>query len=92
MVSVGSKQLKDRLGMYLRLVREGTAVQITNRGRPVACIIPTQSREASDEAGRLARFVAQGAVRPGSGRLIRGKPAKLKPGPGIVEMLAGERR
>lgn len=55
-------------------------------------MIPAQSVEASDEADRLARLVAQGAVRLGSGRFSRGKPAKLKPGPGIVEMLAEERR
>jgi len=92
MVSVGSKELKNRLGAYLRLVREGNAVQITDRGKPVACMIPAQSREASEEAERLARLVAQGAVRLGSGRFSRGKPAKLKPGPSIVEMLEEERR
>jgi prevent-host-death family protein len=92
MVKVGSKQLKKHLGTYLRLVREGSAVQITDRGRPIACLIPAQSREASEEADRLARLVAQGAVRPGSGRLFRGRPAKLKPGPSIVEMLNEERR
>jgi prevent-host-death family protein len=92
MVSVGSKQLRRHLGAYLQLAREGSAVQITDRGRPVACLIPAQSRKASEEADRLARLVARGAVRLGSGRFFRGKPAKLKPGPSIVEMLAEERR
>jgi antitoxin (DNA-binding transcriptional repressor) of toxin-antitoxin stability system len=92
MVSVGSKQLKNRLGAHLRLVREGSAVQIADRQRPVACPILAQSCEASEEADRLARLVSQGAVRLGSGRPSRGRPAKLKPGPGIVEMLTEERR
>lgn len=92
MVSVGSKQLKNRLGAYLRLVRQGNAVQITDRGRPIACIIPAQSEVASEEADTLARLVAQGLVRPGSGRFTRGKATKLKPGPTVLEMLDEERR
>jgi prevent-host-death family protein len=92
MVTVGSKQLKNRLGKYLELVRQGNPVQITNRGRPIGCIIPAQSRQATEEAARLARLVAEGAVKLGSGRLSRGKPTVLKPGPSILEMLDEERR
>ena len=67
-------------------------VQITDRGRPIGCIIPAQSRQATEDAARLARLVAEGAVKLGSGRLSRGKPAVLKPGPSILEMLDEERR
>lgn len=92
MVTVGSKELKNRLGKYLDLVRGGNPVQITDRGRPVGCIIPARSRQAAESAERLARLVAEGDVRLGSGRLPRHKPAVLKPGPSIVEMLSEERR
>lgn len=92
MLTVGSKELRTRLGKYLTLVREGSPVQITHRGRPVACIIPAQSRQASESGEKLARLVAEGAVRLGSGRLAPHKASVLKPGPSIVEMLNEERR
>lgn len=92
MIVVASKELKNRLGKYLALVREGNAVQVTDRGRPVACIIPTMRPEDGKRAEALARLVAAGVVRPGSGRLTRHRPTRLKRGPTIVEMLAEERR
>ena len=92
MLTVSSKELRTRLGKYLNLVREGNPVQITHRGRPIACIIPAQSCQETGSAERLARLVAEGAVRLGSGRLAPGKPAILNPGPSIVEMLNEERR
>lgn len=35
-VSVGVRELRDRLAHYLELVQEGNTVEITERGRPVA--------------------------------------------------------
>lgn len=33
---VGARDLKNRLGSYLRAVREGTRIIVTERGKPVA--------------------------------------------------------
>ncbi|MEO1369818.1 MAG: type II toxin-antitoxin system prevent-host-death family antitoxin [Acidobacteriota bacterium] len=43
--SVGSRELKTRLGTYLRLVREGMTLIITDRGRPVAELRPLGERD-----------------------------------------------
>ncbi|MEO1085941.1 MAG: type II toxin-antitoxin system prevent-host-death family antitoxin, partial [Acidobacteriota bacterium] len=43
--SVGSRELKTRLGTYLRLVREGMTLIITDRGRPVAELRPLSERK-----------------------------------------------
>lgn len=92
MVQVASKELKNRLGKYLDMVRQGNAIQITDRGRPIGCIIPASSPEERKTAAALARLVADGAVRLGSGRLARHKPTLLGKGKSIAAMVAEDRR
>ncbi|HWY48613.1 MAG TPA: type II toxin-antitoxin system prevent-host-death family antitoxin [Bryobacteraceae bacterium] len=93
MVTVASKELKNRLGRYLQLVREGQPVQITDHGRPIGCIVPLAKPEQSDELAQLSRLIATGGVTLATGKLRRHwKPAKLKPGPSIAEMIDEERR
>ena len=46
MITVGIRELKNRLSEYLRLVRAGELVQVTDRGTVVAEICgPGQSRD-----------------------------------------------
>lgn len=40
MTSVGIKELKNRLSHYIRLVKQGEAVQVTDRGEVVAELRP----------------------------------------------------
>ena len=63
---VGVRDLKTRLGGYLRQVRAGRTLTVTDRGRPVATIAPVDMPEQSTEA-RLARLRAEGTV-TGTGR------------------------
>jgi prevent-host-death family protein len=44
--SVGARELKTRLGRYLRRVREGRRLVITDRGEPVAELRPLPSDES----------------------------------------------
>jgi len=57
---VGIRELKTRLGGYLRRVREGRTVVITDRGQPVAELRPI--RRAGSEEATLDRLRAIGAV------------------------------
>ena len=95
MVTVGSKELKNRLGKYLKLVRQGETIQITDRGKPVGCITPVSDPNAQTDE-QLTRLLATGHVRlsvkpPASGRRTF-RPIRLKPGPSTTEMLAEDRR
>ena len=63
---VGTREFKTRLGAYLRQVREGRSLTITDRGRPVAEVMPVQRADRSIEA-RLTRLRAQGVL-TGEGR------------------------
>ena len=60
-MTIGSRELKTRLGTYLRHVREGTTIIVTDRGRPVAELRPL-SRSEDDVESRLRELVLAGVV------------------------------
>ena len=93
MVTVASKELKNRLGRYLRLVREGKPVRITDRGRPIGCILPLRKGQAPQETEALARLLGTGNLRLGAGRLgRRARPSVMAPGASVAEMVVRDRR
>jgi len=93
MVTVASRELKNRLGRYLQLVREGHPVRITDRGKPIGCILPLEKPDGSGELAQLSRLLASGGLTLGRGTLRRRwKPATLKPGLSVAEMIAQDRR
>jgi len=59
--SVGSRELKTRLGTYLRLVKEGSTLIVTERGRPVAELRPLEHRDDALEH-RLYELAAAGVI------------------------------
>jgi len=84
MRKVGSRELKNRLGMYLALVKQGQSLLITERGRPVATLTQpaaanSQSRTVDQILGELERRGglqrAKRRIRPFSPLKTRGKPA-----------------
>ena len=68
-LAVGAREFKTRLGTYLRQVREGRTLTITDRGRPVATVTPFEMAGQSLEA-RLDRLRAEGVV-TGTGKPLR---------------------
>lgn len=69
------REMKNRLSQYIKRVRAGREVVITDRGKPVARLVPI-GPEAADEADIVARTLALPWVRPGKG----GKPKGLRTG------------
>jgi prevent-host-death family protein len=57
-VEVGVRHFRDHLSRYLGIVHRGGEVVVTDRGRPVARLVPH-----GIESG-LDRLVAEGLVRP----------------------------
>lgn len=57
---VGSRELKTRLGTYLRRVREGRTLVVTDRGEPIAELRPLTS-DASLPAV-LSKLAGKGVV------------------------------
>jgi prevent-host-death family protein len=61
---VGSRELKTRLGTYLREVQGGQVIVVTERGRPVAELRPLgrDAARAEDEAALWRRLAADGVI------------------------------
>lgn len=57
---VGARELKARLGTYLRRVRQGRTLVVTDRGQPVAELRPVEAGTGVDAV--LAKLRAAGAV------------------------------
>ena len=65
---VGARELKVRLGTYLRRVRQGQRLVVTDRGRPVAELRPVGGKTGAGAV--LAELEAMGLVtRPTRTRL-----------------------
>lgn len=64
MVTTGTKELRNSLSHYLRIVRQGTPVVVTERGRPIAEIRPLGRLPPSACAVdvRLAELAARGVL------------------------------
>ncbi len=70
MLAVGVRELKNRLSQYLKRVRTGERVLVTERGRPVAVISPTSVTPAGR---RIEAMLRDGVARWGGGK-PRGAP------------------
>lgn len=60
-------QLKSQLSRYLRRVKAGEEIVVTERGIPIARLVPAARREPGLEG--LRDLERQGLIRLGSGRL-----------------------
>jgi prevent-host-death family protein len=58
---VGSRELKTRLGQYLKRVRRGETILVTDRDEPVAELRPLTS-SADPAVAALRRLAASGVV------------------------------
>ena len=92
MKAVGSRELKNRLGKYLRQVREGATILVTDRGRPVAELRPVAPAEGSETAA-LAKLAAEGLVTPPTtgGMAEEFVPARIE-GETLSEAVVADRR
>lgn len=94
MKTAGVAELKAHLSRYLERVKAGQEVTITERGLPVAKLVPFE--RAGQARSRRDRLVRAGVLLPGRGRI---RAQLLKPPPGdpalghsVLEALIEERR
>lgn len=83
MRSVGIKVLKNKLSEYVRLAAKGETVQVTDRGRVVAELVPPPAKPRKEsEQEFIARGIREGwltpATNPGKG------PPPRAPIPGLT--------
>jgi len=80
MKTVGSRELKNRLGRYLGLVRKGETILVTDRGKAVARLIPPspEPNSASTVEAILEQLEKEGHLRRGTGQFKPFKPIPKK--------------
>lgn len=89
--TVGARELKNRLGTYLRQVREGITITVTDRGKPVAELRAIVAAKTGEEA-RLQELVATGLLAPRTGsKLPQRRRAIRIAGPPISKAIAEDR-
>lgn len=67
--SVGIRELRQNLSVYLRRVEHGETLEVTERGRPVALLTPLPGRTSV-----LDRLIAEGHAIPAKRRGPIGLP------------------
>jgi prevent-host-death family protein len=92
MKTVGSRELKNRLGRYLGLVRRGETITVTDRGKTVAHIVPpSPKREGADGLEEILKELeAEGHLRLGTRPFKRFKPVLVKGKP-VSQMILEDR-
>lgn len=74
MRSIGIRELRQQASKYLRRVERGETIEVTDRGRPVALLVPVSRRSG------LEQLAASGRLVPATGDLLElGEP--LEPAP-----------
>ena len=86
---MGSRELKTRLGAYLRRAREGQVLVVTDRGQPVAELRPVSGRDPEEVA--LASLAARGVLTPRCrSSLARFTPVRVS-GSSLAEAVSDDR-
>ena len=79
----GIRELKQNASALIRRVVEGETIEITERGRPVARIVPLRGRSVLDQ------MMAEGRATQPRGDLLASKPNKpARGGRPLSEILA----
>jgi len=88
MRSVGIKVLKNKLSEYVRLAANGETVQVTDRGRVVAELVPPKPATGNiSEQEFLARAAREGRFTPAANPGKGSPPRAPIPGLTLEELL-----
>jgi prevent-host-death family protein len=74
---IGIRELRQHASVYVDLAEKGQIVEITNRGRLVARLVPAEEAESP-----LERLIAAGVLRPAE---EPGSLLDIEPGPPVPE-------
>ena len=90
MISTGVKELKNKLSYYLREVKKGEKILVTERERVIATITPV---ERAEEDSQLISLVREGFAVWNGGKPVgsRNTPVKIK-GKTVSELVLEDRR
>ena len=88
MERVGVRELRQNLSVYLRRVGAGETLEVTERGHPVARLMPLEQHMTAYD-----RLVAEGTITPAAARIDDlPAPVKLKRGEMTISEALEEQR
>ena len=85
---VGVRELRQNLSVYLRLVKEGQTLEVTEHGHAVGRLTPIPPKHPS----RLEQLIADGRATPGRGNLLDIEPIPLRPGAPLASQILARMR
>ena len=85
-IEVGIRELRADLSRWLRRVREGEEVLVTERGSPVARIVPVTGHRKLDE------LIAQGRVTPAKRPWTGPHPPRIRMDGKLSDFIREQRR
>ena len=89
MQSVGVRDLKNRLSHHLKRVRAGARLTVTERGRPIATLVPI---DVPDDLAWAHRMVAEGRAHWNGGKPTGSKnPPRVSGSPASDAVLEDRR-
>lgn len=86
LVEIGIRELRADLSRYIKRVREGEEIVVTDHGTPVARILPVNGRSKLDE------LIAAGILTPPLNRGPRTVPEPVKIKGGLSDLVEEQRR
>lgn len=86
MAEAGIRDLRDHLSRYLARVQAGEELTVTDRGRPVARLVPVDSENTFD------RLVADGLVVPAATHGRRRPRTRVTAAGPVSDLVAEQRR
>lgn len=93
MRGIATKELKNRLSHYLRLVRAGARFAVTDRGRPIAQLGPLEGADnVTDSERAWLDAAASGQVTLPRGKgLAKFRPVKMRGGKKLSDAVLEDR-
>ena len=89
---VGIRKLRDGLTRHLGQVRRGARITITDRGQPVALLLPYERDIRSERAERLRTLLSSGHIAPAEKQLLSNPPLVKGRGPLPSNLISEGRR
>ena len=90
--AIGIRKLRDELTRHLGRVRRGKRIVVTDRGKPVALLMPYKQDKQSSRQDRLQTLLAGGHVAPAERPFLANPPLVKGRGPLASDLIGEDRR
>lgn len=89
---VGIRRLRDELTRHMEQVRRGARITITDRGKPVALLLPYPESSRSEQSERLRALLSSGHIAPAERRFLAHPPSVKGRGALASDLISEGRR